>query len=954
MSQTQPEPEPEPESNPELDAVREHHREPWHWLNDDSVEFLNEGYLLEDVTPKQRIRQIAERAEEILDEDGFADRFYEYMSKGFYSLASPVLANFGLDRGLPISCFGSYMQDNTESILYTQAEVGEMTKLGGGTSGYFGALRPRGAPITNNGKSNGSYSFTELFDTEITVISQGGTRRGQFAGYIDVEHDDLNEWLNIKTEGDKIQDIYYGIIIGDDWFQEMIDGDTDKRETWAKIIETRINIGVPYIVFRGNMNDGKPQVYKDEDYQINASNLCLAGDQRVATTAGYKKAEDLHADGEKLTLFDGDKPIDSSRMKLRRQNADVYKYTLANGVEQKVTEEHGMAVYDGRGEYHREEAQHVDVGDKIVIQKSKGVFGNKRMESEAFILGIWQSDGTSDGDRKYIDIWEDNFDLEEEINAKIRDVYESYGFNEYEVSNQHGATGSLRTRETPQLRDVTVSHSDSAKKRLSTSKLDELKFKKGTVPEWIWESDEQTQWEYIRGLLVTDGSAHMSESNGNPLQVCYSDIDKEFLKELQLIFNNLGLSSQINTQREAGKQELPDGMGGTSEYETKTLYRLIVGNKAAGLEIEENTGFLSRKGVDIEDRQYRDNTKKAYEVTDIEYVGQEDVYCPTTETDESVFVSQGALTFNCTEIALPATPDESFVCCLSSMNALHYDQWKDTDAVETLTRFLDAVMEEFIQDAQSSDNEYMGVNLMQRAVNFAKRHRAIGIGVLGWHSYLQSKMIPFDSMDAMQENAKIFQTIKERSYKASEQLADEFGEPAMLDGYGRRNTTMMSVAPTKSSSVILGQVSPSIEPLKSNYFVRDGAKLKSTQKNRFLEAILKERGADTRDTWDSIGRKDGSVQHLDCLTDEEKDVFKTFSEIPQMAIVNQAAQRQEYIDQAQSLNVCINPDNVSAKDMNELYIQAWEKGVKSLYYQHSVNAAQKFSQDILDCKACES
>jgi ribonucleoside-diphosphate reductase alpha chain len=209
-------------------------------------------------------------------------------------------------------------------------------------------------------------------------------------------------------------------------------------------------------------------------------------------------------------------------------------------------------------------------------------------------------------------------------------------------------------------------------------------------------------------------------------------------------------------------------------------------------------------------------------------------------------------------------------------------------------------------------------------------------------------------MDAMQENAKIFQTIKERSYKASEQLADEFGEPAMLDGYGRRNTTMMSVAPTKSSSVILGQVSPSIEPLKSNYFVRDGAKLKSTQKNRFLEAILKERGADTRDTWDSIGRKDGSVQHLDCLTDEEKDVFKTFSEIPQMAIVNQAAQRQEYIDQAQSLNVCINPDNVSAKDMNELYIQAWEKGVKSLYYQHSVNAAQKFSQDILDCKACES
>jgi Ribonucleotide reductase, alpha subunit len=263
-------------------------------------------------------------------------------------------------------------------------------------------------------------------------------------------------------------------------------------------------------------------------------------------------------------------------------------------------------------------------------------------------------------------------------------------------------------------------------------------------------------------------------------------------------------------------------------------------------------------------------------------------------------------------------------------------------------------MEEFIQDAQSSDNEYMGVNLMQRAINFAKRHRAIGIGVLGWHSYLQSKMIPFNSMEAMQENAKIFKTIKERSYKASEQLADEFGEPPVLEGYGRRNATTMSVAPTKSSSVILGQVSPSIEPLKSNYFVRDGAKLKATQKNRFLEAILKDRGSDTEDVWDSIARKDGSVQHLDCLSEDEKDVFKTFAEIPQMAIVNQAAQRQEFIDQAQSINISINPAEWDAKDINNLYIEAWKKGIKSLYYQHSVNAAQKFTQDILDCKACES
>ena len=555
---------------PRLEAQ---HSEDYYWLNEDSRDFLRNGYLLDGVTAEERVREIAENAEDILGEDGFADKFEEYMSRGYYSLASPVWSNFGLDRGLPISCFGSHIEDNMESILYTHAEVGEMTKLGGGTSGYLGDLRPRGAPITNNGKSNGSYSFTELFDTAINVISQGETRRGQFAGYIDIEHDDLEEWLNIKTEGDPVQDIYYGVIVGDDWFESMINGDPEKRETWAKIIETRINIGVPYIVFRGNMNSGKPQVYKDKDYTINASNLC-------------------------------------------------------------------------------------------------------------------------------------------------------------------------------------------------------------------------------------------------------------------------------------------------------------------------------------------------------------------------------------TEIALPAGPDESFVCCLSSMNALHYDEWKDTDAVETLTYFLDAVMQEFIDKTE-------GTQFMGRALQFAKRHRAIGIGVLGWHSYLQKHMIPWNSMEAMQANNKLFKDIKEKSYAASEELADKFGEPEVLEGYGRRNATTMAVAPTKSSSIILGQVSPSVEPLKSNYFVRDGAKLKTTQKNRFLEDLLKQKGKDERKVWDSIMEADGSVQHLDFLTAEEKNVFRTFAEIPQMSVIKQAAQRQKYIDQGQSINISIDPDEVSIKDINKLYIEAWESGVKSLYYQKSVNAAQKFSRNVLECAACE-
>jgi ribonucleoside-diphosphate reductase alpha chain len=559
---------------------------------------------------------------------------------------------------------------------------------------------------------------------------------------------------------------------------------------------------------------------------------------------------------------------------------------------------------------------------------------------------MWQSDGTQAGDEKFIDIWEKDFDLAEEIQEKMDRIYNRHGFNEYELTNQHGGTFT-RDRETPQLREVDAGHSNDRKKRLQTRALTKLGFEKGTVPEWIYEADEETVWAYVRGLLVADGTAHVSYSKGNPLQIAYADVDRDFLQELQLLFNNLGLSAQIRSLRDGNEALLPDGNGGEKLYETQNCYRLIVGNKAAALEIERNTGFLTRKDIELEERSYRDNTKKAYKVVDIEHVGQETVYCPTTHTEESVFVSQGALTFNCSEIALPSGPDESFVCCLSSMNALHYDDWKDTDAVETLTQFLDAVMQEFIDGAK-------GMAHMDRAVRFAERHRAIGIGILGWHSYLQSNRIPFESAEASLTGAEIAKTIKERSYAASAELADRFGEPPVLEGYGRRNATTMAVAPTKSSSFILGQVSPSIEPIKSNYFVQDRAKMKVTYKNPHLKALLQEKGRDTDAVWDEIALRDGSVQHLDFLSDEEKDVFKTFSEISQMAIIDQAAGRQKHIDQSQSLNLAIDPGSTPVKDINRLYVEAWKKGVKSLYYQHGVNAAQSFSRDLLACKACEA
>ena len=212
-------------------------------------------------------------------------------------------------------------------------------------------------------------------------------------------------------------------------------------------------------------------------------------------------------------------------------------------------------------------------------------------------------------------------------------------------------------------------------------------------------------------------------------------------------------------------------------------------------------------------------------------------------------------------------------------------------------------------------------------------------------------MLPFDSQGAFDLNSEVFKNIKEHSNKASRDLAEKFGEPELLKGYGRRNTTLNAVAPTTSSAFILGQVSQGIEPIWSNIYVKDIAKIKTTIKNPFLVKLLEEKGMDTPEVWRQIRDRDGSVQDLDFLSENEKEVFKTYAEIDQMSIIYQAANRQNHIDQGQSLNIIIHPDTTT-KEINKIHVTAWKLGLKSLYYQHSMNAAQKFKQK-KECESCE-
>lgn len=623
------------------------------------------------------------------------------------------------------NCFGSYITDDLNGIFDTVSEVAMMNKLGGGTSGYFGAIRARGSEITAGGKSNGTFSFLQIFDKVVSVVNQNGIRRGMFAGYIDIDHADIEEWVDIHTEGNPVQDIYWGVNVTNSFIEKVKNGDKAARNLWAKILSVKTATGIPYLHFIDNVNENKADVYLDKNMKIHASNMCVSADTKILTKEYGYIAIGTKV-GEKVTVWNGEEWSENVELVKTGENQKLYAVTL-----------HMPGYHTGKS-------------------------------------------------------------------GKFKTTIKATDYHKWYVQDKDGNIICKRTSELS-VNDVTETWNSHLKEDAK-------------VPGWVIES-----------------------------------------------------------------------------------------------------------------------------ITEVD--GLHDTFC-CTEPKRNKVIFNGILTGNCMEISLPSSADESFVCCLMSMNLLHYDKWKDTDAVKTAVYFLDAVMSEFIEKAKV-------IPKMEKAVRFAERHRALGLGVLGWHSYLQSHMIPFDGFEAMMKNAEIFKHIREESYQGSKELAELLGEPELLKGYGRRNTTLMAVAPTKSSSFILGQVSQGVEPIKANLFIKDTAKVKTVFKNPFLEKLLAECGKDTPEVWESINKAGGSVAHLDFLTPREKDVFKTFEEINQMSIIQQAAQRQQFIDQGQSINLSIHPDT-PLKDINALYLQAMELGVKGIYYQFSKSAAQSFNRELLQCSSCEA
>ena len=516
------------------------------------------GYLYNGENPKQAYERVCQTVAKRLGRPEMTEIFFEYIWQGWLCLASPVLANTGTDRGLPISCFGIDVADSITDIGQKNLEMMLLAKHGGGVGIGINQIRPAGAEIKMNGTSDGVVPFCKIYDSTILATNQGAVRRGAASVNINIEHDDFDEWLEIREpKGDvnrQSLNIHQCAVIGDKFMRKLMAGDENARSKWGKLLQKRKATGEPYILFKGNTNKSNPPAYKDHSLKVHMTNIC-------------------------------------------------------------------------------------------------------------------------------------------------------------------------------------------------------------------------------------------------------------------------------------------------------------------------------------------------------------------------------------SEIVLHTDENHSFVCCLSSLNLAKYDEWKDTNIIYDSIWFLDGVLEEFIQRAKYRKG-------FENSVRSAEKGRALGLGVLGWHTYLQEKGLPFEGLLSQYETRRIFSQIKIESERASMDLATAFGEPLWCVGTGMRNTHLRAIAPTVSNSKLSGNVSPGIEPWAANVFTDQSAKGTFIRKNPTLEKFLKKKKLDTKEIWDKILNDGGSVQELKDLTKDEKEIFKTFKEINQLELVRQAGIRQQYIDQSVSLNLAF-PSEAKPKWINKVHLDAWEKGIKTLYYMRT-------------------
>lgn len=885
------------------------------FLTEEALNTLSNGYLLQNETPIEMYKRCADFSASVYkNTDDYKVDFFEAIWNNWLCPATPVLSAANTEN-LQISCYSGTMSNKVTGIMDHMKEMAVLTKRGGGVGSSFDMLKP---------DSNDIIPFAKILEATIEGITQGKQRRGSVASYLNIKHPNAEEFINIRNPiGDlsrKCQSVAFhnAITIDDEVMNEITTKNGNYRKLWLDIMTNRVETGEPYLLFQDNANKLCPEEYKGT---ITQSNLCVSPETKILTDKGYIQIS--HLEGRKTKVWNGDQFSETVVVKTGRDQR-LLKVVTNFGQEIECTPYHKFYVQEGYNKgtgpnkYRilEKRASELKIGDKL-IKFSLPVIEGTKILPDAYANGFYTGDGCKVGTKQRIYLYGDKLKLKGNFNIK----------DWYFQPEQNRGTFHYTTLED-----------------------------KFFIPGAEYSLNSRLQW--LAGLLDSDGCLLTDRQYGTQsLQI--SSVNREFLRNLQLELQTLGVNSKVVLARVAGQYNLPanDGTSDLKEFSCKHLDRLLISSSQV-----EKLLDLGLKCHRLEIKRSKTNRDSQHfiKVASIELdVRTSDTYC-FTESIKNMGMFNGLLTGNCSEIMAPVTPEETFVCCLSSLNLTKYDEWKDykfprtgLTLVELSIHFLDAVITNFIKQTENMDG-------LQNARRFAMRHRMLGLGVLGWHSLLQSKNIPFESYQAMQLNNEIFSKLRKESYAASESLGELYGNCEAVPS--RRNSALLAVAPTMSNSLISGGVSQGIEPLTANIFSQKSAKGVFIKRNPVLIKYLQENNLDIPEVWEQINKDRGSVKNVKELSDDVKRVFLTAREINQFALINQASQRQKYIDQGQSLNLFFNLPNSQdekkavAKYINDVHLEAWKSGIKSLYY---LKTDSPLKGDIIaidkdgECKSCE-
>ncbi|USN14195.1 ribonucleoside-diphosphate reductase I subunit alpha [Brevundimonas phage vB_BpoS-Kabachok] len=876
-----------------------------------TLQTFRDRYLIPGETSPQEAFARASAA--FADDEAHAQRLYDYVSQGWFMFATPLLSNGGTDRGLPISCFLTTAEDSRAGIFDHWAETGWLSSVGGGVGGYWGGLRSNGAKTSKGSASTGVVPFIATVDRLILSVSQGGTRRGSYAAYLDISHPEVVEFITGRkpTGGDenrKFTNLHNAVCITDEFMRavgdegtfDLVDPKTkavtetvDARALWRLIIETRKQTGEPYLFFVDHANAALPETQKAKGLRVNQSNLCVTPQTEILTRDGYAPIGALK--GQQVEVWNGE---DWSVTTVEQTGTaqELVRVWFEDGSHLDCTPHHKFYTTEG-------------------LKRAGELTPGLRLEPANHPTVVNPNDAAHSIDTAYTAGYATFTGFEDK--------------NRLSVFARETDVGVLK-----RLLSVSVdSQADTVAEGLY------IRFEPQTIPSGRaplrWSQEARLAW--FAGVMDAAGEwieLDQADATGFRDYLSVATTDADLVREMRLAALEAGLTPRVRiTDTGAGFM--------LNVYDVHRLANKGLLVKQESRLPEDHIGKLTPLPV----------------VVDVQPLAwKSDTFC-FTESQRSRGVFNGLLTGNCTEITLATGRDDTgakrtAVCCLSSVNGEKYPEWSAVpEFIPDLMRMLDNCLEVFINDAPPE---------LAYAVYSATQERSVGLGLLGFHALLQRKMIAFESNAAREINKLIFRHIRADADQASLVLGAERGEAPDMAGTGERFAHKLAIAPNASSSILCGNTSPSVEPWRANAYLQKTLSGSFAVKNPFLIRELRKRNLDTAEVWKAIVADEGSIQNLGVRIeklgepavydifgtfvdaddwDHVRAVFKTFTELDMRWVVQHARDRQGEIDQAQSINLAF-PHDADAGYATEVHYMAWDPDgegapLKSLYYYRS-------------------